>query len=149
MANSVQFGGDPDHVVIHGASAGAGSVALHMTAYGGRDDGLFVGGVAESVFFPAQPYLSELEWQFDRLSQQVGCNETADEMACLRGLDTATLQASNVASPFPGRTAPPMPLFYWTPCIDGDILEDLPYTMLEKGRFIKVPILYGHDTDGT
>lgn len=27
-----QFGGDPDHVVIHGASAGAGSVALHLTA---------------------------------------------------------------------------------------------------------------------
>lgn len=27
-----QFGGDPDHVVIHGASAGAGSVALHLLA---------------------------------------------------------------------------------------------------------------------
>lgn len=27
-----QFGGDPDHVVIHGASAGAGSVALHLSA---------------------------------------------------------------------------------------------------------------------
>jgi acetylcholinesterase len=27
-----QFGGDPDFVVIHGASAGAGSISLHMVA---------------------------------------------------------------------------------------------------------------------
>ena len=27
-----QFGGDPDHVVIHGASAGAGSISPHMVA---------------------------------------------------------------------------------------------------------------------
>ena len=44
------FGGDPDHVVIAGDSAGAGSVAFHMAAYGGRDDKLFVGGVVESSF---------------------------------------------------------------------------------------------------
>ncbi len=27
-----QFGGDPDHVVVHGVSAGGGSVAMHLTA---------------------------------------------------------------------------------------------------------------------
>lgn len=27
-----EFGGDPDHVVIHGESAGAGSVAMHLIA---------------------------------------------------------------------------------------------------------------------
>jgi carboxylesterase type B len=45
-----QFGGDPNHVVIHGDSAGAGSVAHHLTAYDGRDMNLFVGAVAESTF---------------------------------------------------------------------------------------------------
>ncbi|RAL58591.1 hypothetical protein DID88_003951 [Monilinia fructigena] len=34
----LSFGGNPDHVVIHGDSAGGGSVALHLTAYGGRDE---------------------------------------------------------------------------------------------------------------
>ena len=145
-----QFGGDPSHVVIHGASAGAGSVALHLTAYGGRDDGLFVGGVCESLFFPAQPYLSELEWQFDRVVRQAGCGaaDRAAQMACLRGKDTAALQAVNVASAFPGRTAPPTPLFYWTPCVDGVMIEDLPYLLFEEGRFIRVPVLFGTDTDG-
>jgi carboxylesterase type B len=142
-----QFGGDPDRIVIHGASAGAGSVALHLTAYGGRDDGLFVGGIAESVFFPAQPYLSELEWQFDRVAQAVYCGTAADQMACLRETDVSELQAANVASPFPGRAGRPTPLFYWTPCVDGDLITDLPYALFQRGRFIRVPVLFGTDTD--
>lgn len=32
QTNLQQFGGDPNHVVAHGASAGAGSLALHLTA---------------------------------------------------------------------------------------------------------------------
>jgi acetylcholinesterase len=142
-----QFGGDKDHVVIHGASAGAGSVVLHMTAYGGRNDGLFVGGVAESVFFPAQPYMDELEWQFSRVAQQTACNETDDIMACLRSKDVETLQLANAVQPFPNRTAPPYPLFYWTPCIDGELIEDLPYTMWQNGKYLDLPIVFGDDTN--
>ena len=119
-------------------------------AYGGRDDGLFVGGVSESLFFPAQPYLSELEWQFDRVVQHAGCGavDLGAQMKCLRGKDVAELQAVNLASAFPGRAAPPTPLFYWTPCVEGDMIEDLPYLLFEQGRFIKVPVLFGTDTNG-
>ncbi|KAK3311253.1 Alpha/Beta hydrolase protein [Chaetomium strumarium] len=112
------FGGDASHVVIHGASAGAGSVAMHLAAYGGRNDDLFVGAMAESIFFPAQPPAAELEYQFDRVARQTGCDEAApaQRMVCLRGKDVAVLQAANYAQPFPGRSEPPLPLFYWTPC---------------------------------
>jgi acetylcholinesterase len=122
-------------------------VALHMMAYGGRNDHLFVGGVAESVFFPAQPYLHELEWQFERVAKQSGCNGTQDVMSCLRSRDTESLQLINTAQPFPNRTAAPDPLFYWTPCIDGVWLEDLPYNLLEEGKYIDVPIIFGDDTN--
>ena len=138
-------------MVIHGASAGAGSVAMHLSAYGGRDDGLFVGAISESMFFPAQPYMSELEWQFDRIVHSVGCDTygySNDVMSCLRGKSMSTLQALNIAAAFPGRTSPPNPLFYWTPCVDGDLVEDLPYVLFETGRFIKVPVMFGTDTDG-
>jgi len=120
-----------------------------MAAHGGRDDKLFVGAMAESVFFPAQPFVSELEWQFDRVADAAGCNSSAaDPLGCLRGLDTAALQsANNDASAFPGRTSSPSPLFYWTPCVDGDLLPDLPYDLFTQGRFVDVPILYGTDTD--
>lgn len=145
--NIATFGGDPDNIIIHGASAGAGSVALHLTAYGGRNDSLFSAAIAESVFFPAQPFVPQLEYQFDRLTNATGCAAATDQIACLRGLDTAVLQAQNVPSAFPGRTASPVPLFYWTPCIDGDFLQDLPYNMFASGKFVNVPLLFGNDNN--
>ncbi|KAI1358614.1 Alpha/Beta hydrolase protein [Xylaria arbuscula] len=149
-----QFGGDPEHVVIHGASAGAGSVALQLLAHGGNatdpETGarLFAGAVGESVFFPAQPFVGELEWQFDLVLQRTGCDGDDDEaMVCLRGLSTEVLQAANVPAPFPGGPDMPIDLFFWTPCIDGDLLRDLPYVSFEKGHFIDVPVIMGSTTD--
>ncbi|KAK5654972.1 hypothetical protein OQA88_6730 [Cercophora sp. LCS_1] len=137
------FGGDPNHVTIHGASAGAGSVAMHMVAYNGRNDNLFHGAISESLFFPAQPPVSELEYQYTRVLRQTNCSS----LPCLRGLPSAVLQSTNLAQPFPSRTQPPNPLFYWTPCIDGALLPDLPYTLFRNGNFIPVPVLFGTDTD--
>ncbi|KAI0117388.1 alpha/beta-hydrolase [Daldinia grandis] len=165
-----QFGGDPDHVVIHGASAGAGSAALHLLisyAEGGRaqrrnatesggsgSENLFVGAVGESPFFPAQPTVADLEWQFDVVLSQTGCveeeEEEEDPMSCLRSKDTATLQQSaNIPSPFPGRPGlpSPLPLFYWTPCIDGALLPAPPSTLFAQGSFIDVPIIMGTTTN--
>lgn len=125
-------------------------MALHLSAYGGRDDGLFVGAISESLFFPAQPYVSELEWQFDRIVRNLGCESygPGTVMSCLRSKDVVTVQALNIAEAFPGKTAPPDPLFYWTPCVDGNLIQDLPYVLFETGRFIKVPVMFGTDADG-
>ncbi|KAK7941069.1 acetylcholinesterase [Apiospora aurea] len=142
-----QFGGDPDHVIIHGGSAGAGSVALHLIANGGVDEQLFHGGIGESLFFPSQPYVSELEWQFSKVLNETGCQDATKPMQCLRGKNEKTLQAANAPSPFPGRTDIPLPLFYWTPCIDGQLLQDRPYKMFADGKFIHVPIMFGNDND--
>ncbi|KFA66483.1 hypothetical protein S40285_00770 [Stachybotrys chlorohalonatus IBT 40285] len=140
------FGGDPDHVVIQGISAGAGSVALHLASYGGQDHGLFVGAIAESIFFPSQPYVSDLEYQYERTMLAAGCAAAADRMKCLRAKSMRSLQRINRPSPFPSQTIDP--LFYWTPCIDGEFLQDLPYVLYETGRFIKVPLLTGACTNG-
>jgi acetylcholinesterase len=102
---------------------------------------LFVGAIGESVFFPAQPQVSELEWQFERYLNDTNCADSADGLSCLRSQDTTVLQAANVPSPFPGQTA--SPLFYWTPTIDGDFIQDYPYVLLEEGKILKVPIIFG------
>lgn len=105
--------------------------------------------MSQSLFFPAQPYVRELEYQFERVVRQAGCdNDNDDQMACLRGKDTAVLQGANVAQPFPGRDDPPMPLFYWAPCVDGEILTDVPYRLFEKGEFIRVPMVVGTNANG-
>lgn len=117
-----------------------------MVAYGGRDDGLFHGVISESNFFPSQPYLSELEYQFNRTVALNGCGDADSKMDCLRGRSMAELQATNVPSPFPGRTSTPQ--FYWTPCVDGELLENPPYTLYEAGNVVDVPVLAGSCTNG-
>ncbi|KAJ7190375.1 carboxylesterase estA [Mycena pura] len=142
-----KFGGDPNHVVIHGVSAGGGSVTHHLTAFGGRNDGLFVGAIGESVFWPREAPISELEFQFDLFAAAAGCGNvtTGNQMACLRAQNTSTLVAANVPHPFQGRAANPD--FFYTPTIDGDFVRDHLYTLFREGKFIRVPTIIGDDDD--
>ena len=113
---------------------------MQLAAYGGRNDGLFVGAIGESVFFPTQPKVSELEFQFTDYANAAGCS-SRDQLACLRSKDSASLQKANTAFAYPGRSS--SPLFPYTPCIDGDYIRDYPYRLFEQGKFIKVPIIFG------
>lgn len=143
----LKFGGDPDHVVIHGVSAGAGAAAMHLTAYGGRDDHLFIGVATEAIFMPAQPRVEDLGWQFNRTLERVGCDDAEEPMACLRGKSQRKLQhRGNRGQAFPGREESPR--FYWTPSVDGDLIQDSPSEMFKSGKFIKVPVMFGTTTDG-
>ncbi|ROV99811.1 hypothetical protein VSDG_02957 [Cytospora chrysosperma] len=144
-----KFGGDPAHVVIHGASAGAGSVAHHLTAYDGEDKGLFVGAVPESTFWPTQRTVAEMEFQFDRFVNDTGCSDANDTLRCLRFIDLDDIQAANIDLPFPGASESPAPLWYWLPVTTGSgtLVPDRLYRSFLSGRFIKVPLLVGDDTD--
>lgn len=141
----IQFGGDPEHVVIHGDSAGGGSIAYHLTAYGGKSEGLFVGAIAESPFLPTHRTVAESESQFGRFVKNAQCGQDADALACLRSKDTATLQAADVISRFP-RTAE-TPLWYFLPVIDGTFSPADLYTLFEQGRVARVPVIVGDDND--
>ena len=114
---------------------------MHLIANNGEDTQLFIGAFGVSPFFPAQPRVSELEWQFDLYAARAGCNGTADPLACLRGKDIAVLQSANMPMTLPGRTRN---IFNpYSPTVDGDLIADYPYKMFEDGRFVKVPIVFG------
>ncbi|KAI0689780.1 triacylglycerol lipase [Cytidiella melzeri] len=142
------FGGDPGHVVLSGASAGAQSITVHLTAYGGRPTNLFRAVAAESQAFPALFDISGSQYIYDAFVERTGCTGAVDTLTCLRGLDIAVLQKASVVMPLPGRTNPPNYLYGAT--VDGDLIPDFPYTLWKEGRILDVPAIFGADTnDGT
>ena len=141
------FGGNPDHVVIHGDSAGAGSVAHHLTAYGGRNMNLFAGAVAESTFWPTQRTVAEMEFQYQRFVKDVGCGKAKNSLSCLRTVDIAPTQQYDVDEPFPGGSSNPAPLWYFLPVVDGDLVPDRLYNSFQKGSIVHVPLMVSDDTN--
>ena len=142
---TVQFGGNPNHVTIGGDSAGAGSVALHLTANDGRNDHLFQATAAESQSFPIQLTVAESQYQYDTLVQTSGCNATSATLSCLRKLSAAQLQAVNFNFPVPGGVG--TPLYSYTATIDGGYVSDYTYRLFALGKFIHVPAIWGDDTN--
>ncbi|CAG7945150.1 unnamed protein product [Penicillium nalgiovense] len=142
-----KFGGNPDHVVIHGGSAGAGSVAYHLTAYGERNTDLFIGAVAESPFWPTQRTVAQMEFQYDRFVEDASCHKEEDSLACLRSVDIETIQKVNVNKPFPGGSSMPLPSFYFLPVVDGNLIQDRLYNLFSEGKFVHVPLLVGDETN--
>ncbi len=145
QAHIASFGGDPGHVVLGGASAGAASVSLHLTAEGGKDRGLFHAAAAESVSFATVLTRDQAQYQLNNFALRAGCTGS-NPVPCLRTKSYSQLQAVNRAIPYPG--AKGVPLYMWNPVVDGDFIRDLTYVAFSKGRFIKVPIIFGDDTNG-
>ncbi|KAI1817663.1 vacuolar triacylglycerol lipase [Poronia punctata] len=145
------FGGDPGHVVLGGDSAGAASISLQMTAYGGRKEtDLFHAGAAESVSFATVLTVREAQYQYDNFTLAAGCSSSDSKskessLACLRSKSAQQLQAANTGSAYPG--APYAPLYPWGPVVDGDLVPSVTYKAFASGAFIKIPLIVGDDTN--
>ncbi|KAL8687313.1 MAG: hypothetical protein Q9224_005191 [Gallowayella concinna] len=144
-----KFGGNPNHVVLGGTSAGAASVTLQIAAYGGRDDGLFHATAAESQSFGALRTVEESQYQYDELVTRTKCDtartKSDDTLACLRKLGSDDLQGQNIGTPFPNTTR--RPLFAYNPTLDHDFIPDYTLNLFSSGRFLKLPAIYGDPTN--
>lgn len=133
-------------MTLGGASAGGGSAVLQLTAYGGRDDGLFHAVAAEEPSFQVQYSVTDSQFSYDALVQRTGCASASDTLACLKGLSAPELQQYNIIEPLPGGTAPPV--YLYGPTIDNDLVQDYTYNLLAHGKFVHVPTIFGDDQYG-
>ncbi|RBR09412.1 uncharacterized protein FIESC28_09862 [Fusarium coffeatum] len=141
-----RFGGNPKHVVLGGNSAGATSVAFHLTAYGGRDDKLFHAASAESISSMPVVTLEQAAYRAEGVMSQLGCTE-GDVMACMRKKTSFELSSAPKRVPAPGSTK--MTSAMWMPVVDGDLVRNPLWDSFSKGNFVRVPTIIGATTNET
>jgi len=144
-----QFGGDPKKITLFGTSVGGGSVLLQTLAYNGKpppeDTGLWRAGIAAASFIPPIRRISDLDYQYRDLLTRTGCRN----LSCLRRLESNSIQAANIGTPFPGQLS--VPLFPYGPVIDRKLFSNTASAMLTAGEYARdKPLIIGSShTEGT
>lgn len=88
-----------------------------------------------------------MELQYTRFVDDVGCSNSSPALACLQSADLTTIQEANVLSAFPNAPSDPLPLWYFLPVIDGEMVQDQLHKLFDQGKTLKIPVLVGNNTN--
>jgi carboxylesterase type B len=142
------FGGNPDHVVIMGTSAGGASVLLQLTANEGDNHvavpgtgskPLFHGAIAQS---PASPtFFTPV--QAEKFYNEVAAGLNCTDIECVRSSSAGDLYYENYPMNFPDRNTPPR--WMWAPTTEpkgGMWTEPAPAAIMNN-HYAKIPTIIG------
>jgi para-nitrobenzyl esterase len=134
------FGGDRDHVMVFGQSAGASVVGMLLAARQAR--GLFASaGMESGPLGEGQPLpsLEDCEPIGDAIAAAVGCDAVPDVLACLRAAPALDLLAAYRA--VPAGTAPGCV----DVALDGRLVAEQPLEIVKREG--TVPLLIGENSN--
>ena len=146
--NILAFGGDPKNVTLFGESAGSQNTCLQVVAPGSRD--LFHRAISQSggctTFRRGQ---ADAEQQVKAFVEAVGCAGASNEVECLRSkpvrdlLITAPVDGATPGAPGGSQFNGGVARWDFNPIVDGKVIPDQPRTLIETGKFARVPYLLG------
>ncbi|KAI1485753.1 Alpha/Beta hydrolase protein [Biscogniauxia mediterranea] len=120
--HATKFGGNPDHIMLSGDSAGGNAIDILLAANNGEGfPDLFVDAAAESTGDSA----------LANNLNSTGCLSAADPIDCMRMMPIAEFQNKTTTES-------------WGPTIDGNLIVAPHYQMFEQGRFQNIPVIYGY-----
>lgn len=73
---------------------------------------------------------------YDGLVANTSCASATNSLDCLRDLPFQEINGALLAR-----------ATEWTPVLDGDFVADFPHNQLRSGRFVRVPVLIGCNSD--
>lgn len=133
--HATKFGGNPNHIVVTGASSGGNAIDELLAANNGTGfPDLFVGAIAESTGWGSEGPSVSRDNALTNNIKATGCDTSPDPIDCMRQLPIGELQARSTTDG-------------WGPTVDGTFIAAAHYQMFEQGRFQNIPVIYGYASD--
>jgi carboxylesterase type B len=129
------FGGNPNHIVVNGDSAGGNAIDILLSANNGTGfPDLFVGAISESTGWGAEGFPVNRDQALTNNLNATGCLNETDPIDCMRKIPIAEFQNKTTTDS-------------WGPTIDGKLIVAPHYQMFEQNRFQNIPVIYGYASD--
>eukprot|EP01084_Bolivina_argentea_P173576 300654_1 len=131
--NIENFGGNKERIIIDGESAGAMSVAFHLT---NTSNTIIKGGIMESCVDGGRAYKTPKTYGDNpiKFETECGCNYSSntEQLQCMMNVDAGILVKYQNN-------------YGWNPTVGNNVFSDQPIVLYQTGKTLNVPFIIGNN----